>query len=234
MIFAKEFNILSIQFSIFTPALLFSPNKILGNLMSKFPGTFDGKTAVLPLPPNAPKEIPRLILPSFDEKVKLEISENRVNFFRYLKENDILVDKNSFFKLCSDVYEEYVKCTSAKVGRLALVIVKFLENSSPGLTLAQHFCKENLIEEPFNRPENFEIHSHKKYELAGFEVNSWVRCKSGILKKDNKPIILAEQDINTLSEKLEQNEFSLEQIRSFVEITASEQEAILGKYFPEK
>lgn len=231
MISAREFDILSSQFSIFTHASLFSPNKILGNLMSKFSDTFDGDTTVLPIPSDAPREIPRLTLLSSDNKIKLEIAVSRVNLFKYRKEDATGIDENSFLKICSDVFKEYIDCTSAKVGRLALVIVKSLEDSNPGLTLARHFCKDELMVEPFNRPERFEIHSHKKYKLSNFNVNSWVRCKSGILKKDNVSIILVEQDINTLSEELENNEFDIDQIQDFAAVAAEEQKTIFDKYF---
>lgn len=234
MLQAKDFRILSLQFSIFVPELLFNPNKILGILMSKFSDIFDGDTTVIPLPSDAPGEFPRLTLLSSDNKTKLEIAANRVNLFRYRKEDTTEIDEKPFLQICSDVFREYIDCTSAKVGRFALVIVKFSEDSNPGLTLARHFCKDELMVEPFDRPERFEIHSHKKYKLGDFNVNSWVRCKSGILKKDNVPIVLVEQDTNTLSEEIEDNEFDIDQIQSFIEIAVKEQRTILDKYFKTK
>lgn len=233
MVQAKNFRILSLQLTIYTPELLFNPNKILGNLMSKFFDIFDGNTTVLPVPKDVPKDIPRLILTSSDERIRLDISEARVNLVRYRDENDTLIDKDNFWSLCSEVYNEYMASTSAKVNRIAFVSIKFLEDGSPGLTLAQSFCKDNLLKEPFNRPENFEIHSHKAYTLESFKVNSWVRCKSGVLKTDKTPIILVEQDINTISDETENNEFSIEDIAKFGSLVDAEQEIILTKYFPE-
>lgn len=233
MVQTRDFRILSLQFSIFTPELLFNPNKILGTLMSKFSGIFDGNTTVLPLPTNAPKEIPKLILLSSDERIRLDISEARSNIIRYRDEKDTLIDKRSFFELCSNVYKEYMESTSARVGRIAFVSIKFLRDSDPGLTLAQNFCKESLLEEPFNRPENFEIHSHKTYIFDDFNVNSWVRCKSGVLKENKTPIILVEQDINTVSDETENYEFSIDEIIKFVNLANSEQDIIFNKYFPE-
>ena len=231
---AKDFRILSLQLTIYTPELLFNPNKILGNLMSKFSDIFDGNTTVLPVPRDVPKDVPRLILVSSDERIRLDISEARANFVRYRDESDTLIDKDAFWKLCSDVYKEYMESTSARVNRIAFVSVKFLNDGSPGLTLAQSFCKDNLLEEPFNRPENFEIHSHKIYTFEDFKVNSWVRCKSGVLKANKAPIILVEQDINTISDKTENYEFSLDDITKFVNLVDAEQGIILTKYFPEQ
>ena len=232
MIRAKEFNTLLLQFSIFTPGLHFSTNKVLGSLVSKFADTFNGNTTALPLPQDAPIEIPRIILPSADGRLKLDIAISRANFFRYLGQEEAVIDDSSFFKICLEVFKEYITCTNAKVGRLAIVAVKFIKEENPGLALAKHFCKDEWIEQPFNHPEGFEIHSHKKYVLNDFKINSWVRCKSGFLKKDNVKIILVEQDINTLSEEIEQNDFNIVQIKKFSNIVVKEQKSILNRYFP--
>lgn len=63
--------------------------------------------------------------------------------------------------LCFRILEEYKEYTKATIGRLAVVTVKYLENKNPSLALVEHFCKREWFNEPFNRLENFEIHSHK-------------------------------------------------------------------------
>jgi hypothetical protein len=234
MISQKDFGILSLQFSMFTPNISFSINKILGVLMDKFGDVFDEAPISFPIPEDAPKEIPRLILQSSDKRLKLEIAISRVNLFVYWKEDDVMIDVKAFSELCSDIFKEYLNSTSATVGRIALVSLKFAENDNPALTLAKHFCKEEWIVEPLNRPENFELHSHKRYELDTFTINSWVRCKTGALKKDNKPIVLVQQDINTLLEEIEKNEFDIEQIGKFLKLVIEEQNSILKKYFPKR
>lgn len=202
--------------------------------MSNFADSFNGDTVAIPIPGDAPKEIPRIILHSADGKFKLEIAESRVNFFRYRQDGDVKVDIDQILNLYSRILREYKDCTQATIGRLALVVVKFLEQEDPGLVLASHFCKDKWIIEPFDRPENFEIHSHRKYTLEGFNVNSWVRCKTERLARDNEPIILVTQDINTLAEEWEKRNFSFEQVEAFLEIAYKEQEQILRKYFPKE
>jgi len=231
---SSNFKIISLQISIFTPALLFSKSRILEKLMSVFGDLFDGDTVAVPIPGDAPKEIPRIILHSADAKFKLEIAESRVNFFRYRKDDDVEIDTSQVLDLSSGVLKEYKDCTHSIIGRMAVVVVKSLENENPGLTLARHFCKDKWIVELFRRPDNFEIHSHKHYILEGFNINSWVRCKTGRLIKDDKPIILVTQDINTLAEELEKRDFSFQQVKTFVEIAYKEQEQVLRKYFPKE
>ena len=234
MIKPNDFNSLSVQVSIFTPELVFSPGKVLANLVSTFSDTFDGNPMTLPIPADAPKEIPRITLLSSDGRYKLDISFARANFYRYLKETDTDLDEKSFFALCSKVFKEYLDFVSTRVGRIALVTIRFAKNETPGLTLAKHFCQEKWIVEPFDRPENFEIHAHKRYEFDEFSVNSWVRCKTGSLKKEKEPIILIEQDLNTLAEEIENNDFNAKILEKFLNSADKEQNEILLKYFPDE
>ncbi|MFH1360664.1 MAG: hypothetical protein ABIJ41_06460 [Candidatus Omnitrophota bacterium] len=236
---AKNFKIFSCQCSIFTPLLTFSPNKIHIAIAGKYAEILNGNPVLLPLPEDAPKEIPRIILSSGDGKLKLEIANSRVNFFRFRKESDTEIDFPSFLELNLSIVKDYIECTSAKIGRIALVIRRFVETEDPGKILAKHFCKEKFCMEDsklscFNRPENFEIHSHKKYPLPKSKtiVNSWVRCKSGLLKNIKQPIVFVEQDFNTLAEDQDKLDYDAERIAAFYMESFNEQAEILKKYFP--
>jgi hypothetical protein len=105
----------------------------------------------------------------------------------------------------------------------------------PGLFLARHFCKDRWDKAPLNRPENFELHAHKKFTLAsGFEVNSWARSKTGKLSGDGdeKLIVLFEQDLNTLAEEASTRNFCEAEIKKFFGAVATELDSILGLYYP--
>ena len=228
---ARDFNIFSIQISLFTPTLQFSQSKILAQLAGKFSNAFDGAPISLPLPPDAPQEIPRLILQDGGGKFKLEIALSRVNFFRYRKEDDSVMAAEDVFKLCLPILEEYIKITSAKVGRLAIVSVKTLKHETPGVILAQHFCKDKWLESS-PQPENFEVHFHKRYDLDGFNVNNWLRCKSGILEKEKTKVVIVQQDINTFAGDIDKKEFTMKEISKFLKNADGEQNHQLAQYFP--
>ncbi|MCX5781462.1 MAG: hypothetical protein NT145_01980 [Elusimicrobia bacterium] len=200
--------------------------------MNSFADIFNGTPTSIPLP-NVPKDFPSIILSDSEEKIKIEVSESRTNIYRFRKENEPDFDEKAFVDLSMSVVEKYITFTNASVGRLAVVSNKFVSSDNPGLFLAKHFCKEKWIKEPFNRPENFELHAHKKYTFDKFKVNSWVRCKTGSLK-DGSPIILVLQDINTLAEEIESNNFVMDDVKKFVNSAILEQTNILGKYFPKE
>lgn len=230
MVNAKELKPLSLQFSFFTPELVFSGNKILTHIASKFGHYFDGEPTFLPLPQDLPPDIPRITLQSEAQTYKVEIAVSRVNMYKFFqKARDKSVDE--FLKLCLDFSKEYVGCTNSQIGRLAVVFLKFLETETPGLDLAKHFCKEKWITSPSIPPQKFEIHFYHRTVHEGFNINCWFRCKTGILN-NNKNIILIEQDINTLTEELLKKHFSFGEIEKFLSVALEKQESLLSSYLP--
>jgi hypothetical protein len=135
---------------------------------------------------------------------------------------------------------DYQRAMSARVGRLALVITRAAPRAQPAMLLSRHFCKERWYEAPrnlapLNRPENFELHAHKTFNLGGLlNVNSWIRNKTAFLGSTGapQPIVLVEQDINTLADLTETTTFSEEQIQSFFGLALPEMDHILALYYP--
>jgi hypothetical protein len=86
-------------------------------------------------------------------------------------------------------------------------------------------------DKPFDRTNGFEIHSLKKYEREGFNVNSWIRLKSVNLKDSTQtPVLLAANDVNTLSED-QSIEFNVEDIVRFYDYFPQHVESIIELYF---
>lgn len=100
--------------------------------------------------------------------------------------------------------------------------------------LAEHFCKEEWHKKPLNRPEGFELHAHKKYKLESFNVNSWVRSKTGHLQEEGADVSIAlvEQDINTLAEESADRSFTSDEFKQFFSIVLKEFDNILQMYYP--
>ena len=229
-----DFEITSIQTTIFTPSLSFATSKLLGSVLQKWSEVFDSSPISLPLPLDAPSEIPRIILQNSSKHKKLELAPKRANLFWLRQTETDTIILEDYLGFAANVLSDYVNIVNGKVGRIATVLNRSLKNPNPGLFLAQHFCKEKWLTAPFNRPENFEIHAHKRYSFADrFNVNSWVRCKTGILvKPERESIVLVEQDINTVAEEMEKREFSDQEIRDFFRLVKEEFDSILSLYFP--
>jgi hypothetical protein len=230
-----DFEITSVQATVFTPSVSFSASKLLASVLGKWGEVFDSPPISMPLPSDAPSEIPRIILQDSTKNRKLELAPKRANLFWLRQTETDTIILEDYLAFASDVLCDYVKMVNGKVGRIAAVFNRYLINPNPGQFLAQHFCKEEWLTAPFDRPASFEIHSRKRYSLADrFKVNSWVRCKTGLLvKPDGKSVILTEQDINTIPEEMETREYSDQEIRDFFRLVKKEFDLILSLYFPE-
>lgn len=234
---ASDFQLVSCQATLFTPDGDISVNKIIKELFPSFSNRFDGEPTVLPpVPEGAPLEIPRVIFESKSREWRCEFSPVRVNFFwRRTSTTDTSIDLVEFFHQAVDALVQYIEQLSPRVSRLAAVVTRFSPHKDPGLYLARHFCKEQWNEEPLNRPESFELHAHKRYKFpGGLEVNSWARCKTGKVSGNGngKPIVLFEQDLNTLAVESKKIYFGEEKIRQFFSVVPSELDHILGLYYP--
>ncbi len=137
-----------------------------------------------------------------------------------------------FYGSITALLQEYQQFVDSPVRRLAALISRYVAADKPGPYLAAHFCRDEWLKAPFNRTENFELHAHKVFSLAdNFRVNSWVRNKTAKLTRQDRPIIVVEQDINTLAEE-SGNDFRSEQIGQFFSLAPGEFEKILNLYYP--
>jgi hypothetical protein len=140
-----------------------------------------------------------------------------------------------FFSEASQRLNEYREFLDARAGRMAAVLNRYAEHPTPGPYIAKHFCQERWLTEPLAPPENFELHAHRHFVLAEkFQVNLWVRSKTGTISsaQGNLPIVLVEQDLNTLLEDMETQTFSKQDIEKFFVATVPKFDEILQLYYP--
>lgn len=222
-----------VQATVFTPSFIFSTSEILKKLIELAPDMLDGDPTVLPLPEDAPHEIPRITLESKEKTYKLEVAPARINFFQNKIKEEDKVEPQEFVQRAGEVLISLLNGIGVNCGRIAAVINRFSYQDDPGKEIALHFCRDNFIEEPFDRPSEFELHSLRKYDfLQSFKVNSWVRIRSGRIKSEDglsRPVVFAHQDINTLAE--ETKTYNSEEILSFYKGVCSEFDKILKLYF---
>ncbi len=235
---ASDFRLASCQATLFTPSEEVSAARIVRDLLPKWSNQFDGEPTIIPTVEGMPAEAPRIILFSKSREWCCEIASARINlFWRKVSKRSVLPSLSSFYGDAVRLLTEYIDVARPRVGRLAAVLNLFAAHDSPGVFLAGHFCKERWQPAPLNRPESFELHTHKKFPLGGiFTVNSWVRSKTGTITEDNQnqPIVLVLQDLNTLAEEIGSRSYSQEQFQNFFELGAEEFGNILSLYYPEE
>ncbi len=225
-----------VQAAIFTSdRAAFSQNSVLTYFMREFGAELNGPIISLPIPPDAPPEVPRVVLQSPDGTWKLSASLARLD--AVWSASNILSTANELQAVtahCARFLEGYARESNGSIDRLALVISRVRLFHEPAALLIERFCNEQAQRGPFSRSENFEIHNHKVIQLPGFDrsVNSWVRCKTAQIQR--QPGILVEQDLNTREEDRAQSRFGAQQVGMFFECARRESDSILRLYFPEE
>ncbi len=230
-----DFVVVSVQTVAFLADRILSPSRIMASVLKSYADRYDGEIQALPLPPDVPAELPRVILQSADQRFRFEAGPARISSIWQYQDDD-REDLSSVTSRCREVLVHCLGELKPRVGRLALVITRARPTEHPAQILVEQFCNSNSQCEPFNRSSNFEIHNHKQYTPSQSDpkltINSWVRCKTGTLTKNNSPAILVEQDLNTLAEDLERNRFDAASTTAFFDLTVQEADSILKKYFP--
>jgi hypothetical protein len=214
----------------------FSPLRIATAVQEAFPDILDGDPIMMPTE-GAPPTVPKLILQSKAQDYRFEAAPSRIDLRLQRRNAEQQLGLNTFCELAVRAISVFSAAANARPGRLALISVRFQKAADSGRQLAEYFCKpEMLVQEParkgpLNRPEAFELHAQKAYELDGFQVNSWVRCKAATVVT-GEDAILIEQDINTRAELTAESAFTDEQIESFFRTVSAEMDSILRVYFP--
>lgn len=234
---ADSFQLASFQATIFTPDGDFAASKVMKDLYPSLATVFDGEPIILPpLPEGAPPEIPRIIIESTSHEWRCEFSPVRVNvYWRRTMTTEASVALGDAHLSAVETLLQYAVQLKPRIARLAALATRFSVHENPGLLLARHFCKERWDTAPLNRPENFELHAHKRFTLASaFDVNSWARSKTGKLSGDGdeKRVILFEQDLNTLADEATTRDYSEAEVKKFFAAASTELDSILGLYYP--
>jgi hypothetical protein len=231
---ANDFRLNSVVASVFTPdTASFSTPSILADVLGSYRARYNGNVQALPLPDDAPPEIPHVVLVSKDEEWQFQASPARVNSV-WSRRNNRAESLGNMVASCVEVLTHYVESGNVRVGRVALVLTRVFDIENPAQALIDRFCNPDLREAPFNRSQSFEIHNHKRYTLAedsNLTLNSWVRCKTGSNNLTNSRCIIVEQDINTLKEELESRRINVGEINEFFRRGIAEVDNILSLYF---
>jgi hypothetical protein len=155
----------------------------------------DMDTQILNIPPNAPSEIPRLILTS--GIVNINLAKNRIDFFA----KDKLFVTSNFEKI-----NNIIKGLSVKIGRVGLVSTYFCE------------CDINYLKSLFNESrisslklKEITVRFNEDITIQKIRCNNAQMFVSGFVTDpagNKKSGVIMTRDINSLQDELGKNEFN--------------------------
>jgi len=219
-----EFKIKKVQLVLF-PRGGFNPIdkiKVANDIKEVSGGLFDGEPTILPLPIDAPPEIPRIILNSKDNFYSFHLAMPRIDFFLIKpKENGINVVKNDYIPIAKQLFTYFIVEQNVLVGRVGFVVDFELNLEQSANKLLQklflnpkHFyAAEDLI------LRNISLVFSERDSIGDWKVNRLVRVNS--LRERSNPKndkrLSIRIDINTIPEKKEVYELKVADIEELLD-----------------
>jgi len=237
---SADFGVLDITSSLFTAEFSFNANAVLKFIIEHWSDKLDGASTVVPLPANAPLEIPRVTMEGNNNGYKITASPVRLDVCWSAINPQGPIEIPAFFQWTNDVFSQYKHTMACRVVRLAGVVHKFspaASSAEAAQRLTEYFCPGRCSRDPFDQAREFEIHELRQLNMPGFLVNSWVRFKTPTLTivtangNNQMTGIFIEQDINTLAEEMPTNNYSAGDIGKFYSVLPSNCEQILEGFF---
>ncbi|MEW6409668.1 MAG: hypothetical protein AB1488_06090 [Nitrospirota bacterium] len=221
-----------------TQLVLFSPGiiivdklKVANAINNILSGLFDGDPIILPLPEDAPPEIPRIKMGSKDGRYNLSIAKSRLDFiFKYEEDKrENLFPIPGLFEKFLTIFQYLKENIYTQITRTATVTNWIIELENP----AAEFLLSKYIrsETPIIKPYELELHYLTKESIAGFDVNKWTRIKSArkISKPEQNRFISFLIDINTLAEMT--YEFNKESLQRLLDESSKIIKGAVEKHF---
>ena len=171
-------------------------------------------TQILPIPTNAPSEIPRLILNI--PGVVLNFAKNRVDIFAPFTNNQENIQK---------IVEIIIKDLKISIGRIGFVANYFMEgdlNTIKNIVAPEKIDKLNLKE--------ISLRINTSVKIGGYSCNSIQSIQNGEIEKGNvnkKSGIIINRDVNTLNEDLQNHKFDVFSAISFIKNANIEAEQLI-------
>lgn len=159
---------------------------------------FDGDPTILPIPNDAPFELPRIILNSKNKLFSCNISPQRVDFIvnksRMAAASDKAIDiEVEFMKHTISIAQIILEKLGWSINRVAL-ISQFKSKPEGGVI---PFLQKMLTDDFNKAAKELQLHSLKLVEINDFKVNHWLRLISQNGGTD-KEFLLISSDLNTL------------------------------------
>ncbi len=200
----KKLQVRALQIVFFLEHINLSDKLFVASSFQKeFDSLFDDTPVILPVPDDAPQEIPRVTLSSKNKTYVCNIATNRVDLVHQMPGDMspmVIEDtKKSINTLSLKLNKLLTKKLEASSYRTGLIMNLEVPDQDGGLK----FMKKYILGKPEDNA--IEVRLHKRYlqKLSSIEVNNWIRINSGNKAKssDGQPPLRIISDINSVQDK---------------------------------
>lgn len=226
-----ETKIRKIQTAIFTRNFQIANDyeraQLLLDLKSATCDTFNGDPVLIPIPNDAPLDIPRIILNSSDKAYACNIALNRTDIFYNVSDDseinlDVLLQaqKDNSLKLFS-----FLKSKDAIINRVGFVVnVDFVVEESDKNSfdyLKEHFLKDDKLEDP----KELLLRYNKLSNSPKFEMNNLVTIQS-----KRSDVIAVQTDINTVAEIMSDSNFLKDDFEEIINYSTDKSQNVINAF----
>lgn len=203
-----DFLVRSFQAALFGAFDIRDPLELGQCVRSSVGDLLSGEPLVLPLPSDAPLEIPRIVLKDKEEHYSCNISGARLDL--YYREKNPSVKwtdlRDEYLKHLFSISQTIVKALRARITRLGSVAeLRVPVGASPSLTIRKAFLRDGVL--AGEREIQLAVLHRESWETI--EINRWVRLTGKAGESALRVVI----DINSIPEK--QYDFEVDNIASF-------------------
>lgn len=205
----------------------YEKSNLLLELRGKVGGIFNGQPILIPVPNDAPPEIPRIVLNSADNLYSCNIALNRSDIF-FNVSNCIKNDIDTLFekqKNNSLSIFDYLKEKNAVIIRIGFVVDTDYQNSEGVEFLKNKFSKG----EKFDNPKELSFRYNKETKIGNTTIA--MNNLMTISGKKGSNIIQVQLDINTLAENTDSADFSKISLEEIIDYSASRAKDLMKNIF---
>jgi hypothetical protein len=217
-----DFNLKSIQTALFIKEFDVDKANIYNfpNEIKSYSSIFDGDPFFTNVPSDAPKDIPRLILKSKDDRYNCNISLNRVDLFQNNLKKDLSLEEQKEAIKSIFNFLEKKKITINRVGFIGNFLTIIEEQTS-----AEYINSEFIKEDALKNPRELIINYSKRTKQEEINFNVFLR----LLGKNEKNLNL-QIDVNTIQEDMETNVFNERDFFNILDYSVKEIEKIKNEF----
>jgi hypothetical protein len=164
-------------------------------IKNQFSSVFDGTPTILPIPDDAPQEIPRIILNTKLSNYTCQVAANRVDLIYKAQSKEDFDSYASFFKAFSEkiklLNKVIVNTLQTNVYRLGIIVNYAGYPKTDSVT----YLRDSFLSRTTKTEKELQIHMRFEDVLAGYKVNNWLRIITREPKSGSSLLIIS--DINT-------------------------------------
>lgn len=167
----------------------------------------NSEPTVFPLPIDAPREIPRIVLKSNDEKYNCNISNSRIDFSMNNIRDLTIIKLWDELQPTIGLLSDFVKKKELQINRIGFIVISETETPDDG----SKYLKDNFIKRgKLKDPRELKIRYVRRVKINEIDSNitaSFGLIGSGVKLQPNR--LFLQLDINTIPELMEKDEFNL-------------------------